>query len=61
MLLGFGDVWVWLVYVLCVLSTLLCVVWGAFTWNREDEIDREPDEEVRHWDEEETKVEQKLT
>ena len=58
MLLGFEDPWVSLVYILCILSSLLCVIWGAFKWNAE--ATEEPEEEVRHWAEEEDKVEEEL-
>ena len=33
-MLGFTDGWIALAYILCVLSTLLCVVYGIVNWNR---------------------------
>lgn len=39
MVLGISDPWIWGVYVLLVLSTLLCVVYGAINWNKGDEED----------------------
>jgi len=36
-LLGIEDKGVVAAYVLCVLSSLLCVIYGLFTWNRGDE------------------------
>jgi hypothetical protein len=36
-MLGLEDGWVFLAYVLCILTGLLCVVYGAVTWNRGDE------------------------
>ena len=36
-MLGIEDNWVVLVYVLCILSTILCVVYGLVNWNRGDE------------------------
>jgi len=57
-MIGIKDPWVSLVYVLCILSSLLCVVWGAFKWN--EEAPEEPEDEVRHWAEEEDKVEEEL-
>jgi hypothetical protein len=36
-MLGIEDIWVWLAYLLCILSTVLCVVYGAIHWNRGDE------------------------
>ncbi|MBP7830604.1 MAG: hypothetical protein KA248_11870 [Kiritimatiellae bacterium] len=59
MLLGIEDPWVWLAYILCIASTVLCVVWGVLRWNREDTV-VEPEAEVRHWAEEEDKVEEEL-
>ncbi len=36
-MLGIEDKWVWLAYLLCILSTILCVVYGLINWNRGDE------------------------
>ncbi len=58
MLLGIQDPWVWTAYLLCILSTLLCVVWGIINWNKQGS--EEPPEEVRKWAEEEDQVEQEL-
>ena len=55
--LGIEDKWVWLAYLLCIASALLCVVYGAVSWNRGDEPVRE--EDVK-WAAEEKKVEQEL-
>ena len=41
-------------YILCILSTLLCVVYGALNWNKGD---HEPDEQDKKWAEEEDKIE----
>lgn len=59
MLLGLQDFWVFMAYLLCILSSILCVAWGVYYWNREPKND-EPESEVRHWAEEEDKVEEKL-
>jgi len=37
MLLGIQDVWVWLAYILSILSTVLCVVYGLINWNKGEE------------------------
>lgn len=58
MLLGIQDPWVWLAYLLCILSTLLCVIWGLVMRNREEP--EEPLEEVKQWAEEEDQVEEEL-
>ena len=33
-MLGIPDPGVWLAYLLCILSVLLCVVYGAINWNK---------------------------
>lgn len=58
-MLGIQDPWVVAVFILCILSTLLCVFWGLLNWNRNGSKD-EPTEEIRHWAEEEDKVEEEL-
>lgn len=58
MLLGIQDPWVALAYLLCILSTLLCVVWGLVNWNKEGP--EEPANEVKQWAQEEDKVEEEL-
>lgn len=60
MMLGIQDPWVVAAYLLCILSALICVVWGVFTWSKPAVGDDEPEEEIRHWAEEEDKVEQEL-
>jgi len=37
MLFGIQDPWVWLAYLLCIFSTLLCVAYGLINWNKGDE------------------------
>jgi hypothetical protein len=41
-LLGIEDPWILTVHLLCILSTLLCVAYGAMNWNKGQE--REPTE-----------------
>jgi hypothetical protein len=55
-MLGIQDKWVSLAYVLCIVSTLLCVLYGMFNWNKGDTEVRPED---RHWAKEEDKVEDK--
>jgi len=38
-MLGFGDAWVAAAYVLCLLSAILCVVYGLMHWNDDDDQD----------------------
>lgn len=37
MYLGIEDFWVFLAYLLSILSAVLCVVYGVLTWNKGDE------------------------
>ncbi len=32
--LGIADFWVFAAYALCILSALLCIVYGAVKWNK---------------------------
>lgn len=56
-LFGISDMWVGLAYLLCILSTLLCVVYGLLNWNRGDDSVKPVD--VR-WAEHEQKAEKDL-
>lgn len=59
-MLGLGDFWVSLVFVLTILSTILCVVYGAKNWNKGDEPSAEEIEEEKKWEKEERDIEEKL-
>jgi len=56
-MLGIEDKYVLAAYLLCIASTVLCVLYGLANWNRGDEP-LEPDD-VR-WVAEEKKVEEEL-
>ena len=34
MVLGIEDPWSWGVYILIILSALLCIIYGAVNWNK---------------------------
>jgi len=36
-MLGIEDGWVVLAYILCILSAVICVVYGAANWNKGEE------------------------
>lgn len=38
---GLPDPSIWLAYLLCIGSTVLCVVYGVLNWNRDDDEDKE--------------------
>lgn len=43
MLLGIKDPWVSLAYILTILSSLLCVVYGLINWNKGEEPAKQED------------------
>ena len=55
--LGIKDTSVWLAYLLCIASAVLCVTYGALNWNKGDEP---VEEEDIKWAAEEKKVEEEL-
>lgn len=56
-MLGIDDTGVWMAYVLCLISTLLCVIYGIVRWNKGDEPTEETDVK---WVQDEKKVEEEL-
>ena len=56
-MLGIDDKYVAAAYLLCILSTILCVVYGILNWNRGQ--DEAKPEDLR-WAREEKKVEEEL-
>ncbi len=42
-MLGINDPWIAAAYLLCIGSTVLCVVYGLITWNRGDDAVRQED------------------
>jgi hypothetical protein len=59
-MLGLGDFWVSLVFVLLILSTLLCVVYGAINWNKGGVDDEIIQQEEDRWEKDEREIEDKL-
>lgn len=57
-MLGFADVWIAVVFWLCIASSALCIVYGALKWNSGGE--EGPSDEDRRWAEEEQKLEEEL-
>ncbi|HNZ71192.1 MAG TPA: hypothetical protein PKJ43_01145 [Prolixibacteraceae bacterium] len=57
---GIHDIWIILAYVLCILSAILCVVYGIVNWNKG--ADLEPNElaEESDWSKNESEIEYKL-
>ena len=59
-MLGLGDFWVSLVFILLILSTGLCVVYGAINWNKGAEDDEFIQQEEKAWEKDEKELEEKL-
>ena len=56
-MLGIEDKVVALAYILCIASTILCLIYGAINWNRGDTEAKPKD---IHWAEEEKEVEKEF-
>lgn len=56
-MLGIEDKYVSLVYLLCIASSVLCVIYGLVNWNKGADETREED---LRWAQEEKKVEDEL-
>ena len=54
---GIESTSIWLAYLLCILSALLCVVYGLLNWNKGREKLKAED---KTWLEEEKELEQEL-
>ena len=59
-MLGIPDFWIWSSYVLCILSTLLCVGYGLYNWNRGGEKEASEIQEEMAWEKAEEKIEANL-
>ena len=57
-MLGLDDFWVWSAYLGCILSTLLCVVYGVLNWNKDG--DEAPTPADVKWAKEEDKIDEEL-
>ena len=54
---GIADPWIALAYLLCILSSVLCVVYGLMKWNSDGET---IDEEKAKWAKEEDEISEAL-
>jgi hypothetical protein len=57
--LGIDDPWIWGVYILCILSMLLCVIYGVAYWNKGSEPEAAEIAEEEEWETEEEDMEKK--
>jgi hypothetical protein len=60
-MLGLGDFSVFAAYVLCILSTILCVVYGVVNWNKGGDVSPEEAAEEARWEAEERKIDSELS
>lgn len=58
-MLGIDDPVIWGVYLLCIFSTLLCLIYGIVKWNREGELEAVEVREEAAWEAEEEEMEKK--
>ena len=58
-MLGIDDPGIWGVYLLCILSALLCVIYGIVNWNREGELEAVEIREEAAWEAEEDEMQKK--
>ena len=59
-MLGFADVWITLAYVLCILSALLCAVYGIVNWNKGAEKEASQILEAVGWEKKEAEIDKDL-
>lgn len=59
-MLGFADGSIALVYLLCILSALLCAVYGLMNWNRGMETEAAEVKEEEIWEKAEKQIEDEL-
>ncbi len=58
-MLGINDPWILGVYLLCILSAVLCVIYGLINWNKGEEQEAEEVSEEIAWEAEEEKMQEK--
>lgn len=56
---GIDDLLIWGVYLLCILSTLLCVAYGIVHWNRGGELEALEMREEAAWEASEEEMQKK--
>lgn len=56
MVLGIPDFWIWSVFLLCLGSALLCVIYGLINWNKGAESENFDIAEESAWEEKEKDI-----
>jgi len=59
LMLGLGDLSIFLAYVLCIASALLCVVYGVINWNKGAETEVELKKDIG-WEEKDKEIKEDL-
>ena len=57
---GLKDAGIIAVYLFCILSSLLCVVYGIFNWNKGERDDEREREKMEQWSKTESAIDEKL-
>lgn len=57
---GLGDFWVSCAFVLCILSVVVCAVYGIINWNKGNDDEMQQIDEVIEWQAEDGKIEEKF-
>jgi hypothetical protein len=60
MVLGIPDFWIWSAYLLCIISTLIGVIYGIVNWNKGGDDESKQITEEKKWDEKEQSIEETL-
>ena len=60
MFLGIPDFWISSAYILCILSTIVCVVYGVHNWNKGSENEAGQIQEENKWQTAEAQIDEKL-
>ncbi len=59
-MMGFSDFWIFLVYFLCIASSLLCIIYGALNWNKGADDEPEQIKEESEWEKGEVELEKEI-
>ena len=55
---GISGLGCWLAYLFCILSAILCIIYGIVMWNRG--IEKEDEAEIIKWAKEEREIEEQF-
>lgn len=58
---GISDIWVSLAYLFCLLSTLLCIIYGIIFWNKGAAEESDQIKEELDWEKKEAEISDQLS